>query len=157
MDGGSVTMIPAGSLKNVVACSWFRRSMSNKTLIFRYELPPKSKYQYGMAYTGRETIKQYCSLHVVNLTLKDSDVYHIYKERHENQTSELGNAFLMIAEAEQRTKLTGKAIAGIVLKIKTKTQRPPLWTILLASKTEEHPPSPKTIRPPSILKGDGAR
>ncbi|XP_042300250.1 pregnancy-specific beta-1-glycoprotein 9-like [Sceloporus undulatus] len=115
MDGGTLTITPAGGMEDVLSCSWYRRAVSDRTLILRHQLPPKPTYYYGKAYTKRETVRQQCSLHIVNLTREDSGIYIVQKQRAANLTSEEGTIFVFISALEQRTKLTGKAIAGIVV------------------------------------------
>ncbi|XP_062818715.1 carcinoembryonic antigen-related cell adhesion molecule 3 isoform X2 [Anolis carolinensis] len=114
LQGTEVTIIPSGDLVDVLFCVWFRGFVSNETLIFQYTPPPALKYDYGKAYTGRERMKQHCSLHISNLTMVDIGYYAVQKHRPGNKTSEYGQTFLLVGE-RPRSKLTGKAIAGIVV------------------------------------------
>nr|XP_020668216.1 carcinoembryonic antigen-related cell adhesion molecule 3-like isoform X2 [Pogona vitticeps] len=113
--GTEVTILPAGDLNDVIACSWYRGEMADQSLILTFE-PSESKYNYGKAYTKRETLKERCSLHINNLTMQDSGFYSVLKQKGENKASEIGKVFLLIAEQmKQKGKLTAKAVAGIIV------------------------------------------
>ncbi|XP_067318550.1 carcinoembryonic antigen-related cell adhesion molecule 3-like [Anolis sagrei] len=113
--GSEVTIIPSGDVANVSFCFWYRGVDTNATLIFRYTPPPGSRYFYGKAFTGRERMKQHCSLHITNLTMEDIGYYYVRKERGVNMTSEHGSMFLLIGDNAPRGELSGKAATAIVI------------------------------------------
>nr|XP_020668221.1 uncharacterized protein LOC110089467 isoform X2 [Pogona vitticeps] len=122
LEGTEVKIIPEGNIEDVFACCWFRREMSNHSLIFIYELPPESKYHYGKFYTGRETIGLQCSLHITGLTMEDEDLYLLHKQRYEEFPSEYGDTFLMIRHKEEEEEedhhaTSNKVEASDVIKL----------------------------------------
>ncbi|KAH0631663.1 hypothetical protein JD844_006109 [Phrynosoma platyrhinos] len=99
--GTNVTLMPRGGMENFTTCSWYRWDISELNQILVYELPPSTaKVQYMKAYTGRETVRPDCSLHIRNVSVTDITYFLILKNSTDH--AEVGHVFLVVT-GEQRT------------------------------------------------------
>ncbi|XP_061453740.1 carcinoembryonic antigen-related cell adhesion molecule 18-like, partial [Rhineura floridana] len=113
--GTEVSLFPEPSKERTDVCSWYRWDTSNENQILVYQPPPRTKMQHTSSYTGRESVRPDCSLHIRNISVMDITYYII--ERNTTNSSEVGQVFLVVVEKgskqENSRHLSGGAIAGI--------------------------------------------
>nr|XP_008120710.1 PREDICTED: uncharacterized protein LOC103281272 isoform X1 [Anolis carolinensis] len=119
--GGSVTIIPGTTKRDVTSCLWLKNFEDGYHRIILNEFKPNNKVTKGDKYDGRQFLREHCALLITKLDIEDQASYKIIK----NTTSETetGETFLRILgdmdtsgpHKPQQRVITVGTMAGIIV------------------------------------------
>ncbi|XP_033014240.1 carcinoembryonic antigen-related cell adhesion molecule 3-like [Lacerta agilis] len=93
--GRDVKLSLEGAPRQFVQCQWFRQSRSGRAeQIFTHFGQSQRQPERGRGHTGRETLRDGCSLYITRLTQSDTGNYTVVMQIDQNQQTGQGQQFL---------------------------------------------------------------
>nr|XP_060640211.1 carcinoembryonic antigen-related cell adhesion molecule 6-like [Anolis sagrei ordinatus] len=159
VDGGKVDLIPITYPPIPVICRWYRGEMYPNNTVFTFYYYPTPGSWNGVAFTGRERMKDNCTLEIIDLNINDTANYSVVIEG--PRETRFGTVELVIQvppSFEPGRGFSRSTVAGIILGClglmvvlgvavfaMKRSSRPEIRTIAPAVTTEETEEDPRTV------------